>query len=136
MLITKEEILGAEDLPSREVEVPEWSKDKKVRLGTMTGVDRDAYEASIYDVSGKDVKIIRENFRSKLLARTIIDEKGKRLFTEKEVELLGKKSSKALDRLFPIAQELNGLRPEDTEKFTKNSKGEEEDTSTSTSPKS
>ena len=133
-LLSKDNILKAEDLDFEEIEIKEWGGS--VRVGSMTGTDRDAYEASIYDVKGKNAQLIRENFRAKLIARTLIDENGNRLFTEKEVNLIGKKDSKTLDKIFKVAQKLNGLSPTDEDEFVKNLEGEDEDGSTSTSPKS
>jgi len=108
MLLNKDQILKADDLPFKDIAVPEWGGD--VRVSTMTAADRDAFEASIYetDSAGK-VNINRKNFRANLLSRAITDDKGLRLFTEKEIDLLGKKSAKAIQRLFDAAQDLNGI---------------------------
>ena len=53
----------------------------------------------------------------------MIDESGQRLFTDEEADLLGAKSGAALDRVFAIAQKLNGLSGADVEEFSKNSNG-------------
>ena len=45
MTLTKDQILEANDLQSESVTVPEWGGDVLVR--TMTGADRDAFEASM-----------------------------------------------------------------------------------------
>lgn len=135
MLLTKEDILKVEDLDYEEVEVPEWGGT--VRIRCLTAAERDSFEASIYEIRGTgDPRLIRENFRANLVARTLVDEKGNRLFSDKEIALLGKKNAKALNRLFGIAQRLNALTKEDEDEFIKNLGGEEADTSTSSSPKS
>ena len=52
---------------------------------------------------------------------TVIDpETGQRLFSEEDEYPLGAKSSAALDRIFAIAQELNGLRAADVDELAKN----------------
>ncbi len=117
-MLTREQILAAEDLKFEEVNVPEWGG--KVRIKCMTGAERDAFEADIYDVTGKDVQINRNNFRAKLLARTIVDEKGKRLFSDGDIKALGEKSAKALDIVFEAAQRLNALTKADQDELTKN----------------
>ena len=61
--------------------------------------------------------------RARLVGLTVIDEGGQRLFTDDEVDLLGAKSGAALDRIFAIAQKLNGLSGADVEELTKNSSG-------------
>jgi len=108
MLLNKDQILKALDLPFRDVDVPEWGG--KVRVSTMTAAARDSFEQSIYEtIDGKPV-LKHENFRAKLLSRALVDENGERLFGEDDfdVEALGAKSAKIIQQLFDIAQELNG----------------------------
>ena len=50
----------------------------------------------------------------------VVDDAGERLFTDKDAAELGKKSAAALDRVFAVAQRLNGLSPSDVEELTKN----------------
>jgi len=118
MLLNKEQILQIEDLPFEDVEIPEW--DGMVRVRTMTGTERDAFEESIIDFKNKDRKTNFQNLRAKLVAKTVIDENGNLLFTDEDVIKLGKKSAKALDRIFEVAQRLNGLGQKDIEELTKN----------------
>ena len=133
-MLTKEDILKAEDLDFEEVEVKEWGGSVRVRC--MTGNERDSFEASVYEIKGNKANIIRDNFRAKLIARTLVDENGERLFTDKEIELIGEKGSKPLDKVFKVAQRLNGLSQADEDEFVKNLEGEDGDGSTSTSPES
>jgi hypothetical protein len=107
MLLSKENILAADDLPFRDVDVPEWGGTARVR--TMTGGERDTFEASIYDTDGTGVKLNRSDFRAKLLSKVLVDESGARLFTDKEIVALSGKSAKAIQRLFDVAQEINGI---------------------------
>jgi len=118
MLLNKEQILQIEDLPFEDVEIPEW--DGMVRVRTMTGMERDAFEESIVDFKNKDHKTNFQNLRAKLVAKTVIDENGNLLFMNEDVIKLGKKSAKALDRIFEVAQRLNGLGQKDIEELTKN----------------
>jgi len=133
-MLTKEDILKAEDLDFEDVEIKEWGGSVRVRC--MTGTERDAFEASIYEIKGNKANIIRENFRAKLIARTLIDEKGERLFSDKEINLIGKKAAKSLEKIFTVAQKLNGLSQTDEDEFVKNLESGEENTSISTSPNS
>ncbi|MCC6347888.1 MAG: hypothetical protein IT388_11925 [Nitrospirales bacterium] len=118
MLLNKDQILGAQDLTHEDVHVPEWGGTVRIRM--MTGSERDAFEAAVYETKGKDVTVNRENFRAQLLARVLVDEEGKRLFSDAEIKALGSKSAAALNRLFPVAQKLNGLAADDVEELTKN----------------
>jgi hypothetical protein len=108
VILTKDAILAADDLPKERVNVPEWGGDVFVR--TMTGTDRDAFEASLI---GNDGRL--ENVRARLVSLTICSESGERLFSDDEIASLGSKSAKALDRLFAVSQRLNGIGAEQVE---------------------
>jgi hypothetical protein len=40
---------------------------------------------------------------------TLCDSQGDRLFDDSEIAALGRKSARALDRVFSVAQRLNGI---------------------------
>jgi len=121
--LTKNQILEAKDITFEDVEVPEWNG--MIRIKCMTGSERDSYESALYEfhpsTDGKGrVKLKRDDLRAKLLARTIVNEKFERLFSDIEVKKLGEKSAEVLDRLFAIAQRLNGLGKEELDNAEKN----------------
>lgn len=118
-LLTRDAILQAEDLPTEDIEVEEWGG--AVRVRALTGAERDAFEQSIVEQRGKSTRMNLRNIRAKLVALTVVDADGKRLFSDKDAELLGKKSAAALDRVFEVAQRLSGLSPEDMEELSGNS---------------
>lgn len=125
-MLSKDDILNADDLPSEVVEVPEWGGSVIVR--TLTGSERDAFEMSCVRRVGKSTTQDLKNIRAKLVVRAVVSDDGKRLFADGEVELLGKKSSSALDRLYDVAARLSGIREEDIEELAKNStSGQSED---------
>ena len=130
-LLSKTAILCANDLQTEDVDVPEWGG--AVRVRSFTGRERDAFEASMVRGEGKDRKVDLTTMRARLVGLTVIDEGGQRLFTDDEVDLLGAKSGAALDRVFAIAQKLNGLSGADVEELTKNSSGVPSAVSTSDS---
>ena len=130
-LLSKTAILAAQDLQTEDVEVPEWGG--AVRVRSFTGRERDAFEASMVRGDGRDRKVDLTNMRARLVGLTVIDETGQRLFTDDEVDLLGAKSGAALDRVFAVAQKLNGLSGADVEELSKNSSGVPSAVSTSAS---
>jgi hypothetical protein len=107
-MLTREQILQCDDLPREIVKVPEWGGEVQVR--TMTGTDRDAFEASLI---GKEGRL--ENVRARLVSLAVCDESGDRLFGDADIAALGAKSAKALDRVFAVAQRLNGIGAEQVE---------------------
>ena len=130
-LLSKTAILAAQDLQTEDFEVPEWGG--AVRVRSFTGRERDAFEASMVRGEGRDRKVDLTNMRARLVGLTVIDETGQRLFTDEEVDLLGAKSGAALDRVFAVAQKLNGLSGADVEELSKNSSGVPSAVSTSAS---
>ncbi len=51
-LLPRDLIDGADDLPVEDVEVPEWGG--AVRLRTLTGSERDGFEASVVSQNGSN----------------------------------------------------------------------------------
>ncbi|OYD65956.1 UNVERIFIED_ORG: hypothetical protein BDU10_8607 [Burkholderia sp. CF145] len=133
-ILTKSDILAADDLKTETVDVPEWGGAVIVRM--MTGTQRDAYEASLMkrDGDGK-YRVDTVNMRTKLLVHTVVDEAGRSLFDgDADVLELAGKSSAAIERLFTVAQRLNGLAADSVENAEKNSVSGPSDVSTSASP--
>lgn len=118
MLLCRESILASKDIKTQEVEVPEWNGNVLVK--SLSGSERDAYEASIIDIKGKDVQMNRKNVRAKLLVQCIVDKDLNPIFSAADVEILGKKSAAALDRVFTVAQKLSGISNNDLEELEKN----------------
>lgn len=128
-LLNKSAILAAKDLPTEDIEVPEWGGTVRVR--SLTGAERDAFEASIVDARGKTPQVNPRNMRAKLVALTVIDEDGKRVFGDADVSALGGKSASALNRVFEVAQRLSGLTEADVEDLGKGSETGQPDDSAS-----
>ena len=120
MTLTKDQILEANDLQSESVHVQEWGGDVLVR--TMTGADRDAFEASmITTLPDGTRKPNMANMRAKLVALTVVDEAGNRVFDVTDVDRLALKSASALERVFNAAQRINGLGAQAEDLAAKNS---------------
>jgi PAS domain-containing protein len=116
MLLDRAAIEAAKDIPTEDVHVEEWGGT--VRLKGLTGAERDAYEASIVEMRGETRRYKLQNMRARLVALCLVDEDGRRLFADDQaVKALGKKSSKALDRLFDKARHLSGLSEDDIEEL-------------------
>ena len=105
-----------------EVDVPEWGG--KIRVRMMTGTERDSFEQSIMKAEGKEFVRDMTNMRAKLLVRTICDADNKRVFGDKDVDVIGGKAASALEKIFEAAQRLNKLSASDAEELEKNSESE------------
>jgi hypothetical protein len=108
MILNKDQILEASDLKTEEVAVAEWGGSVMVR--TMTGTDRDAFENTLVkeDENGNGARDV-SNLAVKLLAMTIVDEEGNRLFESGDIAMLGRKSAAAIARVYAVAAGLNGF---------------------------
>jgi hypothetical protein len=115
-LLSKEDILSADDSRTVVVDVPEWGG--QVRLATMSGTSRDLYEQSLAKAmdNGKSIA----NLRASFLAYTLVDDEGSLLFTAGDIEALGRKSGAALDRIFQEASKLNRTGFSGAEEAAKN----------------
>jgi hypothetical protein len=122
MALSKSAILAAFDVKTEKVSVPEWGGD--VYIKTLSGTERDAFEDGY---SNEKMK----NFRPRFLVLTLCDESGERLFSDAEVDSLGKKSSTVIARLFDKAWGLNAFRTEDVDALGKDSPSGQSDDSTS-----
>lgn len=118
MILSKEQILAAADLPRELVDVPEWGG--QVYVSTMTGTQRDVWEEELIAAKSPDRKANLANLRARLAAMTLVDEQGAALFTPADVEALGRKSARALDRVFTVALRLNRLGKNDVEELAGN----------------
>ena len=117
-MLSKGQILEASDMTTEVVHVPEW--DGNVIVKTMTGMERDKFETSLLTEEGGSSMKNMENLRAKMVVMCVVDGDGKRLFGDKDTEALGRKSARAIDRIFTVAQRLNAIGTEDVEELTKN----------------
>jgi hypothetical protein len=103
MALDRKSILAADDVRKEKIAVPEWGGD--VFLRVLTGTDRDRFEESYADQKMKA-------FRIRFLLLALCDEGGERLFSDDEADILGKKSSVVINRLFEAGWKLNAFTQE------------------------
>lgn len=120
-ILTRDQILQANDIITETVPVPEWGGEVLVR--GLSGSERDGFEDATLEQKGKSRRVNLANVRARLCALSIVDENGKRMFSDEDVRALGRKSAAALDRVFSAAQRLSGLSDDDVEELAKNSTG-------------
>lgn len=140
--LTAAQIIAAADTTIEPVEVPEWAPEGKraiVYVRSMTMARKEKYIESLRKLVGHGRKAtiqqILEGAGAKLAAETLCDKNGNLLFKERSAEqiaALGKKSSKALERVIAAAAKLNGLS-DDEEDETKNDSSVRKDTTSDSS---
>src|SRR5262245_59600915 len=119
MLLNRELILQADDLPRERVDVEEWGGHVFVR--TLTGAERDAFENEtvLFRPKGQSAPNMdaMNRTRARLCARAMCDEEGRRIFTDQDVEALARKSAAALDRVYEVAARLSKIGQKDVEEL-------------------
>lgn len=128
-ILGRDAILSADDRKTKVVPVPEWGGEVLIR--SLTGKERDEFEASLVEQRGSKTKQNIANFRARLLSLCIVNEQMERLFAPSDIPALGNKSVAALQRVFNACNELNGLSDEDVEGLTQGFEKETQEVSTS-----
>lgn len=105
MVLSKDDILGLNDIDVKKVDIniDNWTS---VYIKKFSGAEREKF-ARIWEA--------KENVISWVVCLTLCDEKGDRLFEDTDVELLAKKSGRAIEAVFLAALEFNGLQDDAVE---------------------
>ncbi len=104
MTLNKHQIFGCDDMRYSTLDVPEWGGE--IRLKTMSFAEQSDYEKlkESKDSAGLIVGMV---------VRCAVDEHGKRLFEESDLEELQKKNTQVLVKIFHAALELNSLHEDE-----------------------
>ncbi len=134
-------------LKTDEVPVPEWGG--RVCIRELGATERDEFEAFFSTVKRKikvggqkggdapeaDIEIHSEKIRVRLCQLSMIDESGNQMFPdEKDLEVLGRTSSRALQRVFQASWKLSGFGTEGIEAEGKGSEPDQVEDSPSELP--
>jgi len=109
-------VLDLRDLQDEIVDVPEWGY--RLRVRSLTGTERDAFEISLLESRGKSREVNLRNMRAKLVAASVRKADDSRVFSDGQVEALGRKNAAALQRVFRVAQKLSGLAEDEVDELT------------------
>jgi hypothetical protein len=112
--LSKDAILGANDLNVLKVHVKEWGGDVYVRVMTVGEPRRLRMR-----VVGQQ-RERRAELPVQVLARCLCDKEGVRLFTDAEIDKLAGKSIAVVDRLFNRAMKHNAMSMEDVNELAGN----------------
>lgn len=118
--LTAQDILESDDRVLEKIEVPQWGGTVWIR--SLTASQRDALLQSTVDKATGNISRFT-NIRARTVALAVCDSKGQRLFSDGQVEALGRKNSSAIEKVFQAIQKLNGLTPEEVEEMSGNSDG-------------
>ena len=130
-LMSRAEILRAQDIGYEDVDltdIPGWGV---VRIKDLTAAERDQLEGSLVKEVRTKKGVRREmrfdNVRAAFCAACICDENLQPIFFTDDVLALGAKSARALDRIFGRVQARNGLSNEDVDTLIENFEDAQDD---------
>lgn len=112
-VLTRDDILTAHDLPTEQVPVPEWQPDGVVLVRALSAaewiaVGRQTMRSTPNGNAGASDDAMLE-LMVKIPAMCIVGENGERLFTDADIEALGKKNPVPLRRIMDTVQRLSDL---------------------------
>ena len=120
-LLSRDQILQAQDLRSEEVSVPEWGGVIRVRELAAGERERIAGFVTAHDGRSREI----------MVALTAIDGDGNQLFSLDDIEELAKKGEAAIQRVAEVASRLSGIGRVAEAQAEKNSEPSRSDDSTS-----
>lgn len=105
MGLSRDAILELNDRTTKDVDVPEWG-------GTVTirewGLPERAMFSEAMEGRGSGEKSLSD-VMALCVVLSVVDGNGDRIFQEKDVPLISRKSGKAVERIFAAATSLNRL---------------------------
>ena len=120
-ILDRHKVLSAAVLKREIVEVPELGGS--VHIQELAGGDRDAWVAEHFDTDGDEPELRSgkaRTFRASLVCLTLIDENGRRMFQDAEIERVAKFPSTILDLLYNASAKLSALDEESQKALEKN----------------
>lgn len=114
-MLSRADILAANDLPTKTIKVPEWKGSVTLRAWSAeTGV-------AIAKLSAEAAAMgFVEQLPEKILALSVINPDGTLMFTEDDLSALSKKSPAALHRVYHAAMALNNVSHAESDEAPKN----------------
>jgi hypothetical protein len=109
-VLSKEDIIGATDVEFAYVECPEWGG--RVKLRSLNSAQRTRIEDHIQIFDNPDTKLkgVRQSgIKEMAIAEAAIDEDGRQLFSEEDVQLIASKNAKVVDRLWEKIAVMSGI---------------------------
>lgn len=106
------------------VDVPELGGHVLVR--EMSSLERDEYEAGVLVTRGRNVEVTLRGLRARLVAWCVVDDTGARVFdpnSAADLEAIGGLGARAIERVFTVAQRINGLSNDDVAELAGNLPG-------------
>lgn len=109
-VLSRKQIDAADDIKTETVPVPEWGGE--VLLRSLSSKKRSEIEATLIASKNQkpDFRVeALKTLKERTVAAAMVDQAGNRLYSDKEIGLLGERSGDVIERLFNKVQELSGM---------------------------
>ena len=113
--LSKDDIFKADDLPTKDMDIPEWGGMLTIR--TLTGAERDEWESAFVNQDKIDIR----GLKSRLVQLTTMNGDGQQMFTKADLQKINSKSASVIDRIWHVSRRLSGLTKEDADELVGNS---------------
>jgi hypothetical protein len=112
----REQILAARDIKTETLFMPEW--DVSVTLRSLNGLEREALNTLVYEArqKGRSIPIF-----AAVAAFSIVDEEGRRVFSDDDIPALAQRTSASLERFYDWQVKHSGIGDKSVEDALKNS---------------
>lgn len=111
--LTREQILGAQDIKFEDLDVPEWGG--RIRVRGLGGDEMVQFWGEPTVGGDGEVKLqmrMKVGVYPRLVSKSVVDLNGNQMFTEQDVKALGQRSFSALARVVTKVFELSGMTEE------------------------
>ena len=113
--LSKDDIFKADDLPTKDMDIPEWGGTLTIR--TLTGAERDQFESAFVNQDKIDIR----GMKARLIQLTVMNGDGQPMFTKADLQKINSKSASVIDRIWHVSRRLSGLTKEDADELVGNS---------------
>ena len=91
--LSKDDIFKADDLPTKDIDIPEWGGTLTIR--TLTGAERDQFESAFVNQDQIDIR----GLKARLIQLTVQNGDGQPMFTKADLQKINSKSASVIDRI-------------------------------------
>lgn len=121
--LSKDDILRADDIRFKDVDVPEWGG--KLRVRGLTSEEMLDFGLEIAEGTNPqqpgNVRMKREHFM-RIVTMVVVDAEGANIFSTEDMDALGKKSLAPIQRIVETSMELSGFTEDAQSEMGKSSK--------------
>lgn len=111
-MMTREEILGLDDLEVSQITVPHWGE---INIRMMSALERQKVESVVQRMTEDNQAEVMAELKALVASIVVCDDNGKSIFKADDLRALGGKNHKALEAILKAVQGQAALTPDAVE---------------------